>query len=104
MEIVDFFAMQQQLAAANRLMVHDVAVRVLADVGVAEPRFIAGDFGKGILQLDLAVARSFDFGAGKDQSGFDAIRKIVMMTGGPVIAQDFDFRFHVRNPNCVNNL
>jgi hypothetical protein len=73
-------------------------------MSVAEPGFVASDFGEGVLQLDLAVARSFDFGAGKDESRFDAIGKIVIMTGGPVIAQDFDFRFHVRNPNCVNNL
>jgi hypothetical protein len=32
------------------------------------------------------------------------VRKIVVMTGGPVIAKDFDFRFHVRNPSCVNSL
>jgi len=48
-------------------VVHDVAVGVLSDVGVAEPGFVVADFAVGVFELDFAVFGGFDFGAAEDE-------------------------------------
>ena len=63
--LVDFRAMQQQFAAADRLVIHDVAVRVLADVRIHQPRFIARNLAEGFLELDFAVAGSLHLSSSK---------------------------------------
>ena len=73
LQLSDFRAMQQQLAPAHRLVIHDVAVRVLADVGVHQPGLVCRDFAEGVLELDLAVAGRLDLGSGEDQTGLNAV-------------------------------
>jgi hypothetical protein len=55
---------QQQLAIADRGVVLAVAVRVLADVGVDQPSFIAEYTGVSLFELDLAVFGRLNLGAG----------------------------------------
>ena len=56
--------------------------------------FVLADFAVGVLELDFAVFGGFDFGAAQDQSGFDTVRERVVVAGGAVVAEDFDFFFH----------
>ena len=55
-------------------MVHDIAMRVLADVEVYQPDFVARDFAEGVLKNNLAVLCGFNLGTGKYQTCFYGIR------------------------------
>ena len=71
-------------------MVLPIAVRILADVGVEKPRFIADDVGVGILELHLAGLGGLHFGAGKRNSGLVLFQQVVVEAGLPVVAQNFE--------------
>jgi hypothetical protein len=58
--------MQQELALADRLVIHDVAVRVLPNVRVTQPSFVSADLTVRVLELDLAVLGRLDLGAAED--------------------------------------
>ena len=83
--------MQQKFPAPHRLMIHNIAVRVLADVRIHQPSFISRNFAEGFLELDLPVLGRLDLGSGQNHTGFETIGKEVIVAGGPVIAQDLDF-------------
>ena len=82
-------------------MVHDIAVGVLADMSVHQPGFVPLDFAESFLELNFPVARRLDLCAGEHQAGFHSVRKGVVVGGGAVIAQDFDFAVHAWNRCCV---
>jgi len=106
-ELFDFGAVQQKLATAHGFVIHDVAVGVLADVGVDEPGFGAalgsGELAESVFKLDFAVASGLHLGSGENQTGFEAVGEVVVVSRGAVVAEDFDARFHARNPNSVNS-
>ena len=86
LELLDLFAMQQQLTPAHWLVIHDVAVRVLADVGVYKPSLIGGHFTEGILELDFSIPGRFDLGSGEDQSRLHAVGQKVIVSRSPIVA------------------
>src|ERR1700722_11649894 len=86
--------MQQQLAPPGWLVIFAISMRVLADVSVQQPGFVAGHFGKAVLELDFAVLGRFDLGSGEGQARFIPLQQMVVMPGLAIIAQDFDSRLH----------
>ncbi len=87
-QFIDFRAMQQQFALSGRGMIHDVAVRVLADVGVQQPHLVFIDFGVAFFQLNFAAFGGFDFGAGQHDARFIAVQEEEIVPGGTIVAQN----------------
>src|SRR5215831_10176801 len=70
-------------------MVLAVAVGILADVGVDQPRLIVEHGGISILELDLAVLGGFHLCTGEDHAGLEAVHEKIVMACLPVVTQDF---------------
>lgn len=108
LQFADLGAMEQELAAAHRLVVHDVAMRILPDVGVHQPGFVARYLAERILQLDLAVASGLHLGSTQDQPRLHSVREEIEMSGLPIVTEDFDAgRFHstllTRIPSIISD-
>ncbi len=85
-QLVDFFPMQQQFAAAGGLVIFPIAVRILADVRVEQPGFVFLHFGEAVLELDAAVLGRFDLGSTQSQACFQPFQKVVVVPGMAVVA------------------
>jgi hypothetical protein len=99
--------MQKKFPPSHRLVIHDVAMRVLADVGVHQPSLIFRDLAERVLDLDLAVARGLNFGTGQNQACFKSVGEVVFVASGPVFGQDFNviaFRIHFWYPRVEPSL
>ena len=70
-------------------MVCDISVRILADVSLNQPSLPLQDGGIRFLKLNFAVFGRLDFGPGQHDPGFIPFHQEVVMTGLPVVAQDF---------------
>src|SRR5579884_2177583 len=104
-QLVDFAAVQQELAPAIGLMIFAVAVRILADVGVDQPGFLTDYFSEGVLELNLALARRFHLGSGEGKTGFITLEQMIIVPGVPVITENFDaFRHRFRGSRGRRNL
>src|ERR1035441_8004315 len=109
-QLVDFPPVEQQLAIADGRVVLAVAVRVLADMGVEQPGFVAQDAGVGFLELDFAVLGGLHLGAGEHHAALEALQQEIVVEGLPVIAEDLEsgvflvsqIDLNARKPNCVN--
>src|SRR5271156_6781102 len=89
--------MEQQLPPPGRLMVLPVAMRVLPDVGVEQPRLVVLHLGKAILELNEAILDGLNLRAGKRQARFKPFEQMEIMPGMPVVAQYLDTRFQFAN-------
>ncbi len=87
--------MQQQLAPPGRLVVGPIAVRILADVRVEQPGFIAFNRAVAFLELHLAGFGGFDFRSRQNHAGFEALHQEVIVPRLPVVAQDFEMEVFV---------
>jgi hypothetical protein len=88
-QLVDFRTVQQQFALSGRRVVHDIAVRVLADMRVEQPQLVIIHLGIAFFQLDLPAFCRFYFRSGQHDPRFEAFQQVKIVPGRPVIAQDF---------------
>src|SRR5580693_3552291 len=86
--------MQQKLAPPGRLMVLTIAMRVMANMCVEQPRLIALHLGKAVFELNTAILGGLDLCASEGESGFKAFEQMIIMPGMTIIAQDLDTRLH----------
>src|SRR5579871_3537033 len=89
-KLVDLAPVQQQLSAADGRVILTIAVGILADVRVIQPRFILVDLGIAFTKLDFAAAGRLDLGPRQDHPGLKTVQQEVVVPGLPVVAQDFD--------------
>src|SRR5580658_9897988 len=93
-------------------MIFAVAVRVLADVSVEEPGFVADYRGVSVLELDLGVFGGLDFGTGKDHPRLETVHKEVVMARLAVVTENFKaavflgqfFALNTRKPKLVKEV
>ena len=93
LKFVDFLPVQKQLSLSHRLVVFPIAVRVLADMRVEQPRFVALDIGVAFFELHLAGLRGLHFRSAERNSGLIFFEQMVVVPGLAVVAQDAVSRF-----------
>jgi hypothetical protein len=59
-------------------------------MGIMQPRFVIFNRGIALLELHFAGFGRFYFRPGEDHAGLEAFQKEVVVTGLPVVAQDFE--------------
>src|SRR5262249_36280479 len=91
-KLVDFSAMKQQLPPTRRFVVLTVTVRILADMGIEEPNFVARHFSEAVFELDFAVFGGLHFSSSESKARLEAVIEDVIVPGAAIVAQDFDSR------------
>ena len=76
--------MEEQLAGAELLVIHGVAVREGSDVGVEQEALTVFEQAVGVLEVGFALADGFDLGAAQGDASFVAVGKEVVVAGGTV--------------------
>jgi hypothetical protein len=84
-KFVDFSFMQQELTGAQRLVIHGVAVRERANVGVEEETLAVLEETIGVLEVGLAFADGLDLRTTQGDAGFEAVGEEVVEAGGAVV-------------------
>ena len=83
-ELADLVLVQQELAGAQRVVVHGVAVGERADVGVEEEALAVLEQAVGVLEVGFALADGFDLGAAEGDAGLELVGEEVVEAGGAV--------------------
>ena len=77
--------MEQELAGAQRVVVHGVAVGERSDVGVEQEALAVLEQSVGVLEVGLAFADGLDLGAAQDDSGLVLVEQRVVVAGGAIV-------------------
>src|ERR1039458_7143151 len=83
-ELSNFVLMQQQLACAQRIVIHGVAMREGADVRSEEHTFSVLQQSVGVLEVGLALANGLDLGAAESDAGLELVEQRIAVAGRPV--------------------
>src|ERR1017187_10104530 len=83
-ELSNFVLVQQQLACAQRIVVHRVAMREGTDVRVQEKTFSVLQQPVGVLEVGLALANGLDLGAAERDSGLELVEQRIVVASRPV--------------------
>src|SRR5437588_9244959 len=83
--------MEEQFSASNGRMVLPVSMRILTDMRIQQPGFIAFDGGIAFPELDLARFGGFHLGAGQHHACFEPVHQEVVMAGLAIVTQNFEF-------------
>jgi hypothetical protein len=86
LQTLNLGAMQQQFAFPHRRVIHNIAVRVLADVRVHQPRLVIGDLRVALLKLHFPGLRRLHFGPCQHQPSLIAVLKIEIVASRTVVA------------------
>ena len=78
--------MQEQFAIPNRGVIFAIPVRILADVGIHQPRLIRDDRAVGFLELNGIVLGGLYFSPGQHHAGLEAVEQKIVVPGRPVLA------------------
>src|SRR5712692_200622 len=78
-ELPDFVAVQQQLAAAQRLVLGVAAMAVRADVHVVDEHFAVLDAGEAVAQVHAALADRLHLGPEQNQPGLERLEEMVVV-------------------------
>lgn len=84
-ESEDLSTMEQEFSGARRLMVVDVALRVWRDVHAVQPDLAVCNTGERVRQGDTACAQGFYLRSREDQSGFKALKDVVIEAGTAIV-------------------
>ena len=82
--------MQEQLPVAVGIVVGDVPLRVLVDVGTDEPDLPFADVGVRLRERDSAVPEGLHLGSGQLKAGLVALEQLVVVPGPPVLGYGLD--------------
>jgi len=80
-ELIDLPAMQEQLSRAQRVVIHDVAVTVGANVAVVQNHLGPVHPGETVPQVDKTFTNGFDFGALQRHARLVALLNVVIVKG-----------------------
>lgn len=87
-QLVDFAAIEQQLARAERAMIPGPAGLIFGYVAIHEPEFPAPGFGVGIAQASLPFTQCLDFRADQNHARFVLVEKFVIVRGGSILSDN----------------
>ncbi len=88
-EFIDLLAMEKQLSGAERLMIHDVAMTVRADVAVVEKNLTLPHAGVAILQVHAPISQGLDLRALEHDARLELLFYEIVVVGLAVC----DYRF-----------
>ena len=80
-ELVDLLAMQQQLPLAERIVIHQVAMRVRTDVAVLQKHLAVINRSITVLKVHPAFTQRLHLGPSQDDPGFELFFDEVVMVG-----------------------
>src|SRR4051812_20412888 len=86
----DLPAVEQQLAIPVGLVIRDVSLRVLVDVGADQPDLAVAQVRVRLGERDPAVAEGLDLGAGQLQARFEAVQQVVVMPRTAILGDRLD--------------
>ena len=69
-------------------MIFAIAVRIVADMRVHQPRFITLNFGKAFLELNFTVLGRLNLSSRENYSRLIPLGEVVVMASLAVVAQD----------------
>jgi len=84
LELFDLFFVEEELARAEALVVHGVAVREGADVGVEEEALAVFEEAVGVFEVGFAFADRFNFSPAEGDATLEAVGEEVVEAGGAV--------------------
>lgn len=87
-ELSDLGLIQEQAALSLGFVVVDVALLVGFDVAIYQRDFAIGNDGECTIERDVVLLYRLDFGAFKDNTGFECFEDFVLETGFAVLAYD----------------
>ena len=87
-QLVDFLPMQQQLAGAQGIVIHDIAVAVRADVTMVEKDLAVIDGGVAVLEIHPAIAQRLHFSPAKHHTRLQPLFNEVVVVGLPIGRDD----------------
>src|SRR5271165_2552224 len=87
-QLVNFAAVQEQLAIAEGFVIPGAAGRILRDVGVDQERPAGFKVHEGIANVGFALAQSFHFGAMQHQARFELLKNVVVVGSGAILRDD----------------
>ncbi len=88
-ELVDFPAVQEQPAVAQRILIHVAPGRICADVAINEPRLAIAHQRVAIFDRRPALADGLHFRPGQLNSGFKLLEEVIIVRCLPVHRQVF---------------
>ena len=77
-EFMQLAFVKQQFARARGLVIHQVGLRVLIDVGPDQPQLATANARVGFLQRDFAIADAFYFAAKQGYAAFQVVEDVVV--------------------------
>jgi len=83
-QLFDLALVEEELARAEALVVHGVAVREGADVGVEEEALAVFEEAVGVFEVGFAFADGLDLGAAEGDARLEAVGEEVVEAGGAV--------------------
>jgi hypothetical protein len=92
-QLMNFVLVQQEFTGAQGFMVPRAAGHVLSYVGVHQPRAAGFEIDVGVANIRLSFAKSFHFGAVKDQPGFIPLQQMIIVGGGAILRDDLLLAF-----------
>ena len=85
LELVHLGSVQQQLAGAQRIVVHGIAVGEGADVRVQQETLAILEQAVGVFEVGFAFADGLDLGAAQGDPGLEFVEQGIVVAGGPVV-------------------
>ena len=88
-QFADLLAMQQELPLAKRIVIHQVAVRVGADVAMVQVYFTVIDRRKTILEVHTALAQGLHLSSTQENAGLELFFDKVVVVGLSITGHHF---------------
>src|SRR5919198_6219520 len=87
--------MEQHLAVAVGIVVLDVPLRVLGDVGAHQPHLVPTHVREGALQARPALAERFDLRSHQHESALEALEQLIVVARAPILRDELGPAGHV---------
>jgi hypothetical protein len=89
LEFADLAAVEQQLAATERIVISETARKIFGYMAVHEPHLIAFGFGIGLADRTFPFAKAFDLCSKENQTGFHVLEQLIVVAGGAILRNNF---------------
>jgi hypothetical protein len=82
------FLSKKKLPGSEGTVVKWPTRKIFTNMEIDEPYLSASNYGVSVTQVRLALAKGFNFGAKQHHAGFQLLKKLVIVRGGPVLGHD----------------